>query len=91
MRTITYRDALREAMAEEMRRDERVYILGEDIAAYGGTYAVTKGLIDEFGEKRVRDTPLAEEVIIGTAIGSALVGLRPVAELMTTSACSPAT
>ena len=83
MRTITYRDALREAMAEEMRRDERVYILGEDIAAYGGTYAVTKGLIDEFGEKRVKDTPLAEEVIVGTAIGSALVGLRPVAELMT--------
>ena len=83
MRTITYRDALREAMAEEMRRDEHVYILGEDIAAYGGTYAVTKGLIDEFGEKRVRDTPLAEEVIIGAAIGSALVGLRPVAELMT--------
>ncbi|MGH2515622.1 MAG: alpha-ketoacid dehydrogenase subunit beta [Ktedonobacterales bacterium] len=83
MRTITYRDALREAIAEEMRRDERVYILGEDIAGYGGTYGVTKGLIEEFGEKRVRDTPLAEEVIIGTAIGSALGGLRPIAELMT--------
>jgi len=83
MRTITYRDALREAIREEMRRDERVYILGEDIAGYGGTYSVTKGLIEEFGEKRVKDTPLAEEVIIGTAIGSALGGLRPIAELMT--------
>ena len=83
MRTIPYRDAVREAIAEEMRRDERVYILGEDIAGYGGTYAVTKGLIEEFGDKRVKDTPLAEEVIVGTAIGSALGGLRPIAELMT--------
>jgi len=83
MRTITYRDALREAMAEEMRRDERVYVLGEDIAGYGGTYGVTKGLFEEFGEKRVRDTPLAEEAIAGTAIGSALGGLRPIAEIMT--------
>lgn len=83
MRTITYRDALREAIREEMRRDERVYILGEDIAGYGGTYSVTKGLFEEFGEKRVKDTPLAEEVIVGTAIGSALGGLRPIAELMT--------
>ncbi len=83
MRVITYRDALREAIAEEMRRDERVYILGEDIAGYGGTYSVTKGLIEEFGEKRVRDTPLAEEVIAGTAIGSAMVGLRPICEIMT--------
>ena len=83
MRTITSRDALREAIREEMRRDERVYILGEDIAGYGGTYSVTKGLFEEFGEKRVKDTPLAEEVIVGTAIGSALGGLRPIAELMT--------
>jgi pyruvate dehydrogenase E1 component beta subunit len=83
MRTITYRDAIREAIAEEMRRDERIYILGEDIAGYGGTYGVTKGLIEEFGDKRVKDTPLAEEVIVGTAIGSALGGLRPIAELMT--------
>src|SRR5690348_17146704 len=66
-----------------MRSDERVYIRGEDIAGYGGTYAVTKGLFEEFGEKRVKDTPLAEEVIIGTALGSALTGLRPIAELMT--------
>jgi pyruvate dehydrogenase E1 component beta subunit len=83
MRTIAYRDALREAIREEMHRDERVYILGEDIAGYGGTYAVTKGLFEEFGEKRVKDTPLAEEVIVGAAIGSALGGLRPIAELMT--------
>src|SRR5574340_841347 len=83
MRTITYRDALREAIREEMLRDERVFILGEDIAGYGGTYAVSKGLFEEFGEKRVRDTPLAEEVITGAAIGAALGGLRPILELMT--------
>lgn len=83
MRTITYRDALREAIREEMRRDERVFIMGEDIAGYGGTYAVTKGLIEEFGEKRVRDTPLAEEIITGAAIGAALGGLRPILEIMT--------
>ena len=83
MRTITYRDALREAIREEMLRDERVFIMGEDIAGYGGTYAVSKGLFEEFGEKRVRDTPLAEEVITGAAIGAALGGLRPILELMT--------
>jgi pyruvate dehydrogenase E1 component beta subunit len=83
MRTITYRDALREAIREEMLRDDRVFIMGEDIAGYGGTYAVTKGLFEEFGEKRVRDTPLAEEVITGAAIGAALGGLRPILELMT--------
>ncbi len=83
MRVITYRDALREAIREEMLRDERVFILGEDIAGYGGTYAVSKGLVEEFGEKRVRDTPLAEEVITGAAIGAALGGLRPILEIMT--------
>jgi len=83
MRTLTYRDALREAIREEMLRDERVFILGEDIAGYGGTYAVSKGLVEEFGEKRVRDTPLAEEVITGAAIGAALGGLRPILEIMT--------
>lgn len=83
MRVITYRDALREAIREEMQHDERVFIMGEDIAGYGGTYAVTKGLFEEFGEKRVRDTPLAEEVITGTAVGAALNGLRPVLEIMT--------
>src|SRR6267154_821918 len=83
MRTITYRDALREAIREEMQRDERIFILGEDIAGYGGTYAVSKGLFEEFGEKRVRDTPLAEEVITGAGIGAAMSGLRPIVEIMT--------
>src|SRR5260370_13256820 len=76
-RTIIYGDALREAIREEMLRDERVFILGEDIAGYGGTYSVTKGLVEEFGEQRVRDTPLAEEVIAGTAIGAAIGGAPP--------------
>lgn len=83
MRVVTFRDALREAIREEMARDERVFIMGEDIAGYGGTYAVTKGLIEEFGEKRVRDTPLAEEIITGAGIGAALNGLRPIVEIMT--------
>ncbi len=83
MRTITYREALREAMREEMARDQRVIVIGEDIDGYGGTYAVTKGLADEFGRERVRDTPLAEEIIVGTAIGAAMAGMRPVAEIMT--------
>lgn len=82
-RELTYRDALREAIELEMRRDNRVFIMGEDIAAYGGAYAVTKGLVDEFGEKRVRDTPLSEEAIVGAGIGAAMVGLRPIVELMT--------
>src|SRR5215470_120352 len=83
MRTVTYRDALREAIREEMLRDERVFIMGEDIAGYGGTCAVSKGLFEEFGAKRARDTPLAEEVITGAAIGAALGGLRAILELMT--------
>lgn len=83
MRTITFRDALREAIRDEMRRDERVFIMGEDIVGYGGTYAVTKGLFEEFGEKRVRDTPLAEEVFTGAGIGAALNGLLPIVEIMT--------
>src|SRR6266566_4472338 len=77
MRTITYRDALREAIREEMQRDERIFILGEDIAGYGGTYAVSKGLFEEFGEKRVRDTPLAEEVITSAAIFHYMFGGQP--------------
>ncbi len=83
MPDLTYREALRQALQEEMRRDERVFVMGEDVAAYGGTYAVTKGLVEEFGEKRVRDTPIAESVIVGSAIGAAMAGLRPIAELMT--------
>ncbi|MFP5503854.1 MAG: pyruvate dehydrogenase complex E1 component subunit beta [Candidatus Sericytochromatia bacterium] len=82
MPVITYREALRQALAEEMRRDEKVWILGQNIAAYGGTYAVTKGLIDEFGGDRVRDTPIEESGIIGLATGSAMSGTRPIAEIM---------
>ncbi|MFS8664932.1 MAG: alpha-ketoacid dehydrogenase subunit beta [Limnochordales bacterium] len=80
---ITYREAVRQALREEMLRDERVFLLGEDIGRYGGSYAVTKGLLEEFGEKRVRDTPISETAIIGAAAGAAMDGLRPVAEIMT--------
>ncbi|MFC1981273.1 alpha-ketoacid dehydrogenase subunit beta [Chloroflexota bacterium] len=82
MRELTYREALGEALKEEMRRDEKVFILGEDIAQWGGFYKVTKGLIDGFGRDRVRDTPMAEAGIVGVAIGAALVGMRPIAEIM---------
>lgn len=83
MATITMREAISQALWEEMERDERVFILGEEVGVWGGTYAVTRGFYDHFGEKRVRDTPIAEAVIVGAAIGAALTGLRPVAELMT--------
>ena len=74
-----YRVALREALNEEMERDDRVYLIGEDIGKFGGAYRVTEGLLDKFGPQRVVDAPIAEEVIVGTAIGSAMLGLRPVA------------
>jgi pyruvate dehydrogenase E1 component beta subunit len=77
------RDALREALREELRRDDRVILLGEDIGKYGGSYAVTKDLLDEFGAGRVRDTPIAESGIVGAGIGAAMGGLRPMVELMT--------
>ena len=79
----TYREALREALREEMIRDDRVFIIGEEVGVWGGTYAVTRGLQQEFGAKRVIDTPIAEAAIVGTAVGAAMGGLRPVAELMT--------
>ncbi|MCL5950852.1 MAG: alpha-ketoacid dehydrogenase subunit beta [Chloroflexi bacterium] len=79
----SYRDAIREALREEMKRDERVFIMGEEVGVWGGTYAVTRGLYDEFGDKRVKDTPISEAAIVGTAVGAAMGGLRPVAELMT--------
>ena len=82
MRKITYREALREALREEMRRDPRVFLLGEDIAQFGGSYKVTQGLLDEFGPERVRTTPISEAAIVGAAVGAALTGMRPVAELM---------
>jgi len=79
----TYRDALRAAMAEEMERDERVVLLGEDIGLYGGTHLVTNGLIDQFGPRRVLDTPIAENGFTGAAIGMAMAGMRPIVEMMT--------
>jgi len=77
------REAVSQALWEEMERDERVFILGEEVGVWGGTYAVTKGFYDHFGEKRVRDTPISEAAIVGAAIGASLTGVRPVAELMT--------
>src|SRR6195256_3704781 len=78
-----YRVALREALAEEMERDDSVYLVGEDIGKFGGAYRVTEGLLDKFGAQRVVDAPIAEEAIVGTAIGSAMLGLRPGVEMMT--------
>jgi pyruvate dehydrogenase E1 component beta subunit len=78
-----YRVALREALGEEMERDDSVFLIGEDIGKFGGAYRVTEGLLDRFGPQRVVDAPIAEEVIVGTAIGSAMLGLRPVVEMMT--------
>lgn len=81
MPTMTYLQAISDAMREEMRADERVFLMGEDIGTFGGAFKVTDGFIDEFGPKRVMDTPLAESAIIGCAIGSAVEGLRPIAEM----------
>lgn len=81
MRTISYVEAI-EALAEEMRRDQRVFVLGEDVGKFGGVFKATKGLLEEFGPERVRDTPLSENAIVGAAIGAALMGYRPVAEIM---------
>ncbi|MBK7330129.1 MAG: alpha-ketoacid dehydrogenase subunit beta [Dehalococcoidia bacterium] len=83
MAEMRMRDALREALREEMLRDERVFLMGEDIGAYGGSYAVTKGLLDEFGEERVRDTPIAESGMVGIGIGAAMGGMHPMVEMMT--------
>ena len=83
MAVVSYRDAVRTALRDEMLRDQRVILMGESITGYGGSYAVTKGLIDEFGPKRVMETPIAEAGIVGFAIGTAMGGLLPVAELMT--------
>mgnify|MGYP001602743173 CR=1 FL=1 len=81
MREVTYLEALRQGLREEMLRDERVFILGEDVGHYGGAFKVTEGLIDEFGAARVIDTPIAEAAIVGAAAGAAHMGMRPVAEM----------
>lgn len=83
MREITYRDALKEAMAEEMRRDPAVFVMGEEVGYYQGAYKVTRGLLEEFGPQRVVDTPIAEAGFAGVGVGAAMTGLRPVIEFMT--------
>jgi pyruvate/2-oxoglutarate/acetoin dehydrogenase E1 component len=83
MATVRMREALRDAMAEEMRRDENVFVMGEDVGVFQGSFKVTEGLLDEFGEKRVRDTPISENSIVGVGVGAAMAGLRPIVEIMT--------
>jgi len=82
VRDITYKQALQEALREEMRRDERVFLMGEDIGVYGGAFGITLGFLDEFGKERIRDTPISELGIVGAATGAALMGMRPVVEIM---------
>jgi pyruvate dehydrogenase E1 component beta subunit len=80
---LTYREAMREAIREAMTRDERVFLMGEDVGRYGGCFAVSLGLLEEFGPERIRDTPLSESAFVGAGIGAALAGLRPIVEIMT--------
>jgi pyruvate dehydrogenase E1 component beta subunit len=80
---ITYREAMRQAIREAMLRDPRVFLMGEDVGRYGGCYAVSKGLLDEFGPERIRDTPLSESAFVGAGIGAAMGGMRPIVEIMT--------
>ncbi|CAN5801675.1 pyruvate dehydrogenase complex E1 component subunit beta [soil metagenome] len=82
-RTITYREAVREAMSEAMRQDDQVFLMGEDVGRYGGSFAVSKGMLEEFGPERVLDTPLSESAFVGAGIGAALAGMRPIVEVMT--------
>jgi len=80
---MTYREAVREAIRQALRKDDRVFLMGEDVGRYGGCFAVTKGLLDEFGPERIRDTPLSESAFVGAGIGAALNGMRPIVEIMT--------
>ena len=82
MREITYREAIREAMCEEMRRDEAVYFMGEDIGAYCGAFGVSRGMLEEFGPERILEPPISEAAFVGAGIGSAITGMRPIVELM---------
>lgn len=83
LRTITYREAVREALREALQKDERVFLMGEDVGRYGGCFAVSKGLLEAFGPERIRDTPLSESGFVGAGIGAALGGMRPIVEVMT--------
>ena len=87
MSRLTYRDALRAALRDALTRDQRVFLMGEDVGRYGGTYAVSKGLLGEFGPDRIRDTPLSESGFVGAGIGAALGGMRPIVEVMTVNFC----
>ncbi len=80
---ITYREAMKQAIREALASDPRVFLMGEDVGKYGGCYAVTKGLLDEFGEERIRDTPLSESAFVGAGVGAAIAGMRPIVEIMT--------
>ena len=80
---VTYREAVREGIREAMRRDDRVFLMGEDVGRYGGGFGVSMGLLEEFGEERIRDTPLSEAGFVGAGIGAALGGMRPIVEIMT--------
>ena len=82
MPEITYLEAIRQALWQEMKRDERVFLLGEDIGVYGGAFGLTHGMLDEFGPERVRETPISEATIVATAVGASLLGMRPIAEIM---------
>lgn len=82
MPEMTYLEAIRQALWQEMKRDERVFLLGEDIGVYGGAFGLTHGMLDEFGPERVRETPISEATIVATAVGASLLGMRPVAEIM---------
>ena len=83
MSVISYREAMRQALREALTRDERVFLMGEDVGRYGGTYAVSKGLLEEFGPERIRDTPLSELGFVGAGVGAAMGGMRPIVEVMT--------
>src|SRR3954471_1744077 len=82
MAELTYRDAVSRAIAQEMARDERVVLIGEDVAGAGGVFKTTVGLLERFGRRRVVDTPISEQAILGAAMGAAMTGLRPIAEIM---------
>src|SRR3989304_2409827 len=83
MSRMTYREAIRQSIREALTKDPRVFLRGEDVGAYGGCFAVSKGLLEEFGPERIRDTPLSESVFVGAGIGAALGGMRPIVEIMT--------
>ena len=82
MRELSYSEAIREAMSEEMRRDPEVFLMGEDVATFGGVWGVSAGMLEEFGEDRIRDTPISEAAIVGAGLGSAMMGMRPIVEIM---------